>query len=208
MLKNIWKRYFRLFKMYLLYIYIVFIYWNYFIWNEWMKTCLYSERFVPEILLTASEFMVVFGSSRALSGLWAPQSAAMMTFDRRSALNLFFLLTKARTNCRRCPQITPPPGRGQCTAANHTPGPGEKPRLRAVDLAQKVRDEKAKAQATEPPMSAQQRRVMDLKRFTMQLQKVHPNVLAKHLHKSVLYQDKDVVVLNKPYGVPVAGKTA
>ncbi|KAG7244434.1 hypothetical protein INR49_029878 [Caranx melampygus] len=46
---------------------------------------------------------------------------------------------------------------------------------------------------------------MELKRFSLQLQNVHPNVLAKHLHRSVLYQDKRVVVINKPYGVPVRG---
>ncbi|XP_030584675.1 pseudouridylate synthase RPUSD4, mitochondrial [Archocentrus centrarchus] len=127
-------------------------------------------------------------------------------FDRSSGLNLFLLLAKPRKNCRKCPQITPPLGRSQSTAANHTPGPntGEKPRLRAVDLARKVQGEKEKPQATVPPMSAQQRRVMELKRFSVQLQNVHPNVLAKHLHRSVLYQDKDVVILNKPYGVPVA----
>lgn len=88
------------------------------------------------------------------------------------------------------------------------PGPvtdeAEKPRLSAMDLARKIR-EKAKAQATPPPLSTQQKRVQDLKRFSTQLQSVHPNVLAKHLHRSVLYRDDDVVVVNKPYGVPVRG---
>lgn len=95
--------------------------------------------------------------------------------------------------------------RGQATEANTASGTQgeEKPRLRAIDLARKVQQEKAKPPQAEPPMSAQQRRVMDLKRFTLQLQNVHPNVLAKHLHRSVLYQDKDVVIINKPYGVPV-----
>ncbi|XP_056293082.1 pseudouridylate synthase RPUSD4, mitochondrial-like [Pseudoliparis swirei] len=80
---------------------------------------------------------------------------------------------------------------------------GEKPRLRAIDLARKVQQEKSKPQAEELPLSGQQKRVMELKRFSLQLQHVHPNVLAKHLHRGVLYQDKDVVVINKPYGVPV-----
>lgn len=57
-------------------------------------------------------------------------------------------------------------------------------------------------------MTAQQKRLVELKRFSLQLQNVHPNVLAKHLHKSVLYQDKDVVIVNKPYGVPVKGNTS
>lgn len=92
------------------------------------------------------------------------------------------------------------------TAAKQAPESadmGEKPRLRAIDLAKKIRQEKTKPPATEAPVSAQQKRVSELKRFSMQLQNVHPNVLAKHLSKVVLYRDKDVVVINKPYGVPV-----
>lgn len=119
-------------------------------------------------------------------------------FDRSSGLDVLFCLVKLRT--------TPPLVRGQSTAANHTPGSDadDKPRVRAVDLARKIRGEKSKTRETAPPMSAQQRRVMELKRFSVQLQNVHPNVLAKHLHRSVLYQDKDVVIVNKPYGIPVA----
>uniref|UniRef100_A0A3Q3J4R5 Pseudouridylate synthase RPUSD4, mitochondrial n=1 Tax=Monopterus albus TaxID=43700 RepID=A0A3Q3J4R5_MONAL len=67
--------------------------------------------------------------------------------------------------------------------------------------------EKANPHATEAPMSAQQKRVMELKRSSLQLQNVHPNVLAKYLHRGVLYQDKDVVVINKPYGVPLRDDT-
>ncbi|XP_042083989.1 mitochondrial RNA pseudouridine synthase rpusd4-like [Haplochromis burtoni] len=127
-------------------------------------------------------------------------------FDRSSGLDVLFCLVKPRTTCRQCPQTTPPLARGQSTAANHTPGSDadDKPRVRAVDLARKIRGEKSKTRETAPPMSAQQRRVMELKRFSVQLQNVHPNVLAKHLHRSVLYQDKDVVIVNKPYGIPVA----
>lgn len=43
-------------------------------------------------------------------------------------------------------------------------------------------------------------------RFTQQLQRVHPNVLAKELSRGILHQDKDIVVINKPYGLPVHGK--
>ncbi|XP_077429520.1 pseudouridylate synthase RPUSD4, mitochondrial isoform X2 [Vanacampus margaritifer] len=95
--------------------------------------------------------------------------------------------------------------RGQTTAAKQAPdaGKGEKPPLRAIDLARKLRQEKSNTRPTEPPVSAQQKRVMDLKRFSLQLQNVHPNVLAKHLSRSVLYQDQHVVVINKPYGVRV-----
>lgn len=42
-------------------------------------------------------------------------------------------------------------------------------------------------------------------RFTQQLQRVHPNVLAKELSRGILHQDKDLVVINKPYGLPVHG---
>nr|XP_026260386.1 mitochondrial RNA pseudouridine synthase RPUSD4 isoform X2 [Urocitellus parryii] len=42
-------------------------------------------------------------------------------------------------------------------------------------------------------------------RFTRQLQRVHPNVLAKALSRGILHQDEDLVVINKPYGLPVHG---
>ncbi|XP_054472475.1 LOW QUALITY PROTEIN: pseudouridylate synthase RPUSD4, mitochondrial-like [Anoplopoma fimbria] len=126
--------------------------------------------------------------------------------DFKSGLTTAFSLGKPPTNCCRCPGAAPSLRRGHATAAKPAPGSdtGEKPQLRAIDLAKKVQQEKSQPQAAEQPLlSAQQKRVMELKRFTLQLQHVHPNVLAKHLHRSVLYQDKDVVVINKPYGVPV-----
>lgn len=86
----------------------------------------------------------------------------------------------------------------------------QKPRLRAVDLARKIRQEKNKEKEKEEegrPVSSQQRRVSELKQFSQQLQQVHPNVLAKHLSRSLLYQDQDLVVVNKPYGVPLRGNT-
>ncbi len=127
--------------------------------------------------------------------------------DWRSGLNTVFSPVKPRTNCCRCSVAAPSLSRGQFSAAKQAPGgdAGEKPRPRAIDLARKVQQERRKPQAAEPPVTGQQKRVMELKRFSLQLQNVHPNVLAKHLHRSVLYQDKDVVVINKPYGVPVRG---
>lgn len=56
------------------------------------------------------------------------------------------------------------------------------------------------------PTNRVQRRVQEFLRFTKQLQRVHPNVLAKALSRGILYQDKDLVVINKPYGLPVHGK--
>lgn len=110
-----------------------------------------------------------------------------------------------KTSCRRCPEAATFLSRSQTSAAKPSlsSDSGEKPQLRAIDLARKVQQEKAKQPAVEAPVSGQQKRVTELKRFSQQLQHVHPNVLAKHLHRSVLYQDKDVVIINKPYGVPV-----
>lgn len=112
-----------------------------------------------------------------------------------------------RTDCHRCPWVASFVSRSHTAASAHAPrgDRGEKPGLRAIDLARKVQRERIRTKATEPPLSAQQKRVNELKRFSLQLQNVHPNVLAKHLHKSVLYQDEDLVIVNKPYGVPVRG---
>ncbi|XP_032495167.1 mitochondrial RNA pseudouridine synthase RPUSD4 isoform X3 [Phocoena sinus] len=55
------------------------------------------------------------------------------------------------------------------------------------------------------PTNPVQRRVQELLRFTEQLQRVHPNVLAKALSRGLIHQDKDLVVINKPYGLPVHG---
>lgn len=130
--------------------------------------------------------------------------------DWGSGLNTVFSRVKPRTNCRRCPEAAPSFSRSQATEAKRATGSdtGEKPRLRAIDLARKVQQERTKPPTAEPPVSDQQRRVTELKRFSLQLQNVHPNVLAKHLRKGVLYQDQHVAVINKPYGVPVQGKPA
>lgn len=56
------------------------------------------------------------------------------------------------------------------------------------------------------PVSPVQRRVTELRQFTQQLQAVHPNVFAKALFRSILYQDQDLVAISKPYGVPVYSK--
>ncbi|KAK0135856.1 Mitochondrial RNA pseudouridine synthase rpusd4 [Merluccius polli] len=106
--------------------------------------------------------------------------------------------------------------RGLATSPHVHPGPGpEGPErtapLRAVDLAKKIRREKKDAEraakvtktTTTTTATPLEKRVSELKQFTQQLQNVHPNVLAKHLHKTMLFQNKDVVVINKPYGVPV-----
>lgn len=76
---------------------------------------------------------------------------------------------------------------------------------RALDIAEKLRREKEKPadQTNKVPESPVQRNVAELKRFSQQLQSVHPNVFAKALSKSILYQDQNLIAINKPYGVPV-----
>lgn len=124
----------------------------------------------------------------------------------RHSLTTVFSRTTTPAKCCQFPWAQSSQTRSRTTDVKHGPVTAEaqKPRLSAIDLARKIR-EKAKAQTTQAPLSTQQKRVGDLKRFSTQLQSVHPNVLAKQLHRSFLYQDQDVVVINKPYGVPVRG---
>lgn len=120
-------------------------------------------------------------------------------------VNNVFSRVLTRTNAsrrRHCSGTAASARRSRTPAAEEA---AERPRRRAIDLALKVRQEKAAPRAAEPPPSGQQRRVWELRRFSTQLQNVHPNVLAKHLFRSLLYRDKHVVVINKPYGVPVRG---
>lgn len=56
------------------------------------------------------------------------------------------------------------------------------------------------------PQSPAQRRLRELILLSRQLQQVHPNVLAKVLKRETLYQNEEIVVINKPYGLPVHGK--
>ncbi|NXS13152.1 RUSD4 synthase, partial [Neodrepanis coruscans] len=55
------------------------------------------------------------------------------------------------------------------------------------------------------PKDPVQRQLWELAALSQQLQRVHPNVLAKILKKETVYQNEDIVVINKPYGVPVHG---
>lgn len=127
--------------------------------------------------------------------------------DRGFSQNIFFSMVKSQT-VRQKTSLDRSQSTGAVSPDSYTTLTGEKTRLRAIDLARKVQQEKAKTQATQrpPPGSGSLGRVAELKRFSLQLQNVHPNVLAKHLHRSVLYRDKHVIIINKPYGVPVQGK--
>ncbi|KFQ90148.1 RNA pseudouridylate synthase domain-containing protein 4, partial [Phoenicopterus ruber ruber] len=55
------------------------------------------------------------------------------------------------------------------------------------------------------PKDPAQRRVRELAMLSKQLQQVHPNVLAKVLKQATVYQNEEIVVINKPYGLPVHG---
>nr|XP_003417526.1 mitochondrial RNA pseudouridine synthase RPUSD4 isoform X1 [Loxodonta africana] len=77
--------------------------------------------------------------------------------------------------------------------------------LNAQRLAERLRAQKQEQKKEPVPTNPVQRRVLELVRFTQQLQRVHPNVLAKALNRGILHQDKDLVVINKPYGLPVHG---
>ncbi|XP_006874644.1 PREDICTED: RNA pseudouridylate synthase domain-containing protein 4 [Chrysochloris asiatica] len=77
--------------------------------------------------------------------------------------------------------------------------------LNAQRLAERLRAQKQEQKKESVLTNPVQRRVQELLRFTQQLQRVHPNVLAKALSRGILHQDKDLVIINKPYGVPVHG---
>ncbi|XP_054448785.1 pseudouridylate synthase RPUSD4, mitochondrial [Pteronotus mesoamericanus] len=79
--------------------------------------------------------------------------------------------------------------------------------LDAQQLAERLRTQKQEQKTKKGPVLTNpvQRRVQELVRFTQQLQRVHPNVLAKALRRGIVHQDQDLVVINKPYGLPVHG---
>nr|XP_015201636.1 PREDICTED: RNA pseudouridylate synthase domain-containing protein 4-like [Lepisosteus oculatus] len=83
----------------------------------------------------------------------------------------------------------------------------DSPKLKASDLAEKIRQEKKQPRETktEGPSSPVLRRVRELHQFSQQLQRVHPNVLAKDLKRGMLLANEQLVAINKPYGVPVHG---
>ncbi|XP_055487356.1 pseudouridylate synthase RPUSD4, mitochondrial-like [Leucoraja erinacea] len=69
----------------------------------------------------------------------------------------------------------------------------------AAELAARLRREMEPQEGkSEPPSVGQQ-----LRRLTRPLQRVHPNVLAKVLRERMLFQSPDLVVVDKPYGIPM-----
>ncbi|XP_063034654.1 pseudouridylate synthase RPUSD4, mitochondrial isoform X2 [Melospiza melodia melodia] len=87
--------------------------------------------------------------------------------------------------------------RGVCGSARATAA------LRAEELAERLR--KSEEQQREIPKDPTQRWLRELAAMSQQLQQVHPNVLAKILKQRTLYQNEEIVVIDKPYGLPVHG---
>ncbi|XP_026527216.1 mitochondrial RNA pseudouridine synthase RPUSD4 [Notechis scutatus] len=75
----------------------------------------------------------------------------------------------------------------------------------AEQMAEKLREQKKPKAVPEVPKDRVLRRVQEYVQQTRCFQKLHPNVLAKVLKKGILYTNKDIVVINKPYGLPVHG---
>ncbi|XP_077163260.1 pseudouridylate synthase RPUSD4, mitochondrial [Paroedura picta] len=86
-------------------------------------------------------------------------------------------------------------------------GRGAAAPLTAEQLAEKIRaqNREQKKPPVQVPKDPIMRRVYELNQLTRQLQRVHPNVLAKALKKGIVHQNKEIVVINKPYGLPVHG---
>uniref|UniRef100_A0A8D0BYX1 Pseudouridylate synthase RPUSD4, mitochondrial n=1 Tax=Salvator merianae TaxID=96440 RepID=A0A8D0BYX1_SALMN len=98
--------------------------------------------------------------------------------------------------------------RSGCRPFCHSQGRAAPPS--AQEVVEKIRAQKREQQKKEEAeeetaKDTVSRRVQELARLTGRLQQVHPNVLAKALKQGVLYQDKKIVVINKPYGIPVHG---
>uniref|UniRef100_UPI00398EDC8D pseudouridylate synthase RPUSD4, mitochondrial-like n=1 Tax=Pristiophorus japonicus TaxID=55135 RepID=UPI00398EDC8D len=76
-------------------------------------------------------------------------------------------------------------------------------RLTAAQLAARLRREAEAGTQPEELRTPLSRRVQELKRLTQPLQRLHPNVLAKVLRKGIVLHNADLVVVDKPYGVPM-----
>ncbi|XP_071625278.1 pseudouridylate synthase RPUSD4, mitochondrial [Heliangelus exortis] len=112
---------------------------------------------------------------------------------------------------------------GLCWAVRSVCGRAAEPELRAEQLAERLRQRRSEEERQrqevkkggregqrqmprlQVPKDPAQRRVQEFAKLSKQLQQVHPNVLAKVLKQETIYQNEEIVVINKPYGVPVHG---
>ncbi|XP_074891070.1 pseudouridylate synthase RPUSD4, mitochondrial [Buteo buteo] len=103
----------------------------------------------------------------------------------------------------------PPPAAGLGRGARTFSGSGRAAAVRAEELAERLRarrrEEEEEKKKREIPTDPAQRWVRELAMLSKQLQQVHPNVLAKVLKQGTVYQNEEIVVINKPYGLPVHG---
>ncbi|XP_032848323.2 mitochondrial RNA pseudouridine synthase RPUSD4 isoform X1 [Tyto alba] len=103
----------------------------------------------------------------------------------------------------------PAAGPGRAMRPVCSSGRVEAQTLRAEELAERLRrseeEEEGKKKKREIPKDPAQRRVRELAALSKWLQQVHPNVLAKVLKQGTVYQNEEIVVINKPYGLPVHG---
>ncbi|NWU72303.1 RUSD4 synthase, partial [Pterocles burchelli] len=91
--------------------------------------------------------------------------------------------------------------------------------IRAQELAERLRaqrkEEEKRESSVSPtngvsfspqiPEDPARRRLQELALMSRRLQQVHPNVLAKVLKQGTVFQNEEIVVINKPYGLPVHG---
>ncbi|XP_059810041.1 pseudouridylate synthase RPUSD4, mitochondrial isoform X3 [Hypanus sabinus] len=76
-------------------------------------------------------------------------------------------------------------------------------RLTAAELAARVRREAEREAQGREGQTLHSQPVQKLRRMTRSLQQAHPNVLAKVLKKGLIFQSPELVVVSKPYGVPM-----
>ncbi|KAM4646482.1 pseudouridylate synthase RPUSD4, mitochondrial [Amazona ochrocephala] len=119
-------------------------------------------------------------------------AAASGWVPRQGAAGLAGLARAVRTFCGG--------GSSRRAAAAEEKGP-----VRAEHLAERLRERKREEKQREVPRDPAQRRVRQLAMLSTGLQHVHPNVLAKMLKQATVYQNEEIVVINKPYGLPVHG---
>ncbi|NXP74228.1 RUSD4 synthase, partial [Ramphastos sulfuratus] len=110
-------------------------------------------------------------------------------------------------------------GMGRAVRAASSGGRAAAEAPRAEQLAERLRARKKEEEKREScssstegilcspqvPQDPAQRRVRELAMLSRRLQQVHPNVLAKILKEGTLFQNEEIVVINKPYGLPVHG---